>query len=83
MIAGAFAALGLVRLLPDDGVWVYPRLAAALAVALLPGWLIADFDTRWEDPAQRAELMTLARALESEPAMLGVSAHLLAIARKS
>ena len=48
-----------------------------------PGWLIADFDTRWEDPVQRAELMRIARALESEPAVLGVSAHLLGIARKS
>ena len=48
-----------------------------------PGWLIADFDTRWEDPAQRAELMTIARALESEPAMLGVSAHLLAVGKNS
>jgi ubiquinone/menaquinone biosynthesis C-methylase UbiE len=47
-----------------------------------PCWLIADFDARWVDPAQRAELMTVARALESEPTMLGVSAHLLGIARK-
>ena len=47
-----------------------------------PGWLIADFDPRWEDPAQRAELMTIARALESEPAIVGASAHLLGIARK-
>lgn len=48
-----------------------------------PGWLIADFDTRWEDPAQRADIMAVARALESEPAILGASAHLLGIARKS
>jgi ubiquinone/menaquinone biosynthesis C-methylase UbiE len=47
-----------------------------------PGWLIADFDTRWEDPAQRAELMTIARSLESERAIIGASAHLLGIARK-
>ena len=48
-----------------------------------PGWLIADFDTRWEDPGQRADLIKIARALESEPATLGVSAHLLGIARRT
>jgi hypothetical protein len=42
VVGSAFAALGLARLLPADGAWVYPRLATALAVALLPGWLIAD-----------------------------------------
>ena len=48
-----------------------------------PGWLIADFDTRWEDPAQRADIMTVARALESEPTIIGASAHLLGIATKT
>lgn len=47
-----------------------------------PGWLIADFDARWEDPEQRADIMAVARALESEPAIIGASAHLLGIARK-
>ena len=48
-----------------------------------PGWLIADFDSRWADEAQRADLMWLARALESEPAVVGVSAHLLAVGRNT
>jgi hypothetical protein len=47
------------------------------------GWMVADFDSRWADRAQRADLMALARALESEPAVLGVSAHLLGIARNA
>ena len=45
-------------------------------------WLVADFDARWENPALRADMVAMARALEAEPAMLGVSAHLLGIGRK-
>lgn len=47
-----------------------------------PGWMVADFDCRWADPVQRDDIMAVARALESEPAILGASAHLLGIARK-
>jgi ubiquinone/menaquinone biosynthesis C-methylase UbiE len=48
-----------------------------------PGWMVADFDTRWADHAQRADIIAVARALESEPAIRGASAHLLGIGRKS
>ncbi len=44
-------------------------------------WL-SDFDERWNDPALRHELMDVARRLESEPSIVGMSAHLLGIARK-
>jgi ubiquinone/menaquinone biosynthesis C-methylase UbiE len=47
-----------------------------------PGWMVADFDTRWADPQQRTDIMTVARALESEPAIVGASAHLLGLALK-
>jgi ubiquinone/menaquinone biosynthesis C-methylase UbiE len=47
-----------------------------------PAWLVADFDTRWADPVLREDMMAVARAIEAEPAMLGVSAHLLGIGRK-
>lgn len=47
-----------------------------------PAWLIGDFDARWAEQGPRAELVGVARALESEPAMLGVSAHLMGIGRK-
>ena len=47
-----------------------------------PGWLLPDFDAQWEDPVLRAGLVDVARALESEPSVLGASAHLLAIARR-
>lgn len=47
-----------------------------------PGWLAADFDVWWDRPSRKARLLHLARRLESEPALLGLSAHLLAAARK-
>ena len=47
------------------------------------GWLLPDFDARWEDPAQRKDLLYVARALESEPSILGASAHLIGVGRKA
>jgi len=46
------------------------------------GWLFLDFAERWRDPRRREDLLRAARALEHEPAIRGVSAHLLAAARK-
>jgi ubiquinone/menaquinone biosynthesis C-methylase UbiE len=46
-----------------------------------PGWLLSDVDARLADPRRRAGLLQVARLLESEPSMLGVSAHLLVVAR--
>jgi hypothetical protein len=48
-----------------------------------PGWMLADFGARWNDPASREDIMAVARALESEPAIIGASAHLIAIATKT
>jgi SAM-dependent methyltransferase len=47
-----------------------------------PGWLLQDFDRWWDDPARRERLLAVARAVEAAPSLLGVSAHLLAVARK-
>jgi SAM-dependent methyltransferase len=46
-----------------------------------PGWIFSDVTARLADPRRRADLLQVARQLESEPAMLGVSAHLLVVAR--
>jgi hypothetical protein len=46
-----------------------------------PGWLLSDVTARLADPRRRADLLQVARLLESEPSMLGVSAHLLVVAR--
>jgi ubiquinone/menaquinone biosynthesis C-methylase UbiE len=47
-----------------------------------PGWLLSDFNERWEDGRRREDLLQTARLLEAEPAIQGVSAHLLAVARR-
>lgn len=46
-----------------------------------PGWLLSDVTARLADPRRRADLLHVARLLESEPSVLGVSAHLLMVAR--
>ncbi|HEU6451523.1 MAG TPA: methyltransferase domain-containing protein [Gemmatimonadaceae bacterium] len=47
-----------------------------------PARMLADFDERWSDPRRRGDMLRVARLLESEPALLGLSPHLLAVARK-
>ena len=47
-----------------------------------PSWLLPDFDAWWDDAELRERLLHIARTLEAEASLLGVSAHLLAVARK-
>jgi ubiquinone/menaquinone biosynthesis C-methylase UbiE len=47
-----------------------------------PGWILPDVAERMADDRRREDLLRVARALQAEPAMLAVSAHLLAVARK-
>lgn len=48
-----------------------------------PCWLLPDFDTRWKDPKRQEELLKVARLLEAETSIVGVSAHLLAVGTKA
>src|SRR5262249_59117329 len=48
-----------------------------------PGWMTADFESRWANAAQRDDLMAVARAFETEASVVGVSAHLLGIGRET
>jgi ubiquinone/menaquinone biosynthesis C-methylase UbiE len=48
-----------------------------------PGWIVSDFERRWADDVLRSDIMNVARALESQPSIVGASAHLLAIGRKA
>ena len=48
-----------------------------------PGWILPDLADRWTDPARRDILVQVARALESEPSVLGCSAHLIVVGRKA
>jgi ubiquinone/menaquinone biosynthesis C-methylase UbiE len=47
-----------------------------------PGWLLSDLDVRLAAPRRREVLLAALASLEAEPTLLGVSAHLLAIARR-
>jgi hypothetical protein len=47
---------------------------------LEPAWLFADIAERMQDDRRRTEVLHVARLLESEPSVLGASAHLLAVA---
>jgi ubiquinone/menaquinone biosynthesis C-methylase UbiE len=47
-----------------------------------PGWMLADLEARWADPIRRQQILDAARAIEREPALMGVHAHILAIGRK-
>jgi 2-polyprenyl-3-methyl-5-hydroxy-6-metoxy-1,4-benzoquinol methylase len=47
-----------------------------------PNWLLSDFEERWADPQRRSEMVRVAEMMESEPSTLGISAHLLVVARK-
>lgn len=66
---------------PDE-VAAEARDAGLAPAALLgvegPGWLL---DGGWADPARREGILTAARAVEREPALLGASAHILLVAR--
>ena len=47
-----------------------------------PGWILPDVAERMADAQRRAALLRVARMLETEPSVLGSSAHLLAVARR-
>jgi len=47
-----------------------------------PCWMVHDIDEWWNNDERRERLLDIACALESESSVLGVSAHLMAVARK-
>jgi len=48
-----------------------------------PAWLLPDLDPRLADERRRAVLLAAIASIETEPTLLGVSAHLLAVARRT
>jgi SAM-dependent methyltransferase len=48
-----------------------------------PGGLMPDVDERVADPQRSSDLLRVARLLEAEPSVIGVSDHLFAVARKA
>jgi SAM-dependent methyltransferase len=48
-----------------------------------PGWILPDAGERLKDDRRREDLLRVARTLESEPSVLGISAHLMLVAYKT
>jgi len=46
-----------------------------------PATLLANFDAVWSERALRTKLLDLLRLIEREPSLLGLSSHILAVAR--
>lgn len=46
-----------------------------------PLWMLQDFEEQWQDEVRRERMLSLVRAIESEPSLLGASGHLLAVGR--
>lgn len=47
-----------------------------------PGWLLTNFDEWWSNNNYKERLLQIARKLETEPSLLGISAHLMVVATK-
>lgn len=48
-----------------------------------PAWSTPFFRDTWNDPNQREKLLTFLAAIETEPSLLGASAHVMAVAFQS
>ncbi len=48
-----------------------------------PAWLAPDIEARLADPAKQRQLLEILKTVETEPALIGASAHLLAVCTKS
>ena len=46
------------------------------------GWMLQHFDDHWNNEKHRERMLKFIRMTETEPSMIGMSAHLLAVARK-
>jgi hypothetical protein len=47
-----------------------------------PGWLSQELDAWFDNDSARERLLSLLRRLETEPSLIGMSAHLLSVAYK-
>ena len=46
-----------------------------------PAWLLGNFDELWADEAKRRDLLTFLKLVETESSLIGVSAHILTVAK--
>ncbi|HKA85237.1 MAG TPA: methyltransferase domain-containing protein [Acidimicrobiales bacterium] len=67
--------------LADEIVAARLDIVELVGVEGIAGWL-PHLDARWRRDADRETILEATRLLESEPSLLGLSAHLLAVARR-
>lgn len=48
-----------------------------------PAWLLGDFDDLWADESKRDDMLTFLKLIEMESSLIGVSAHILSVAKAS
>ena len=46
-----------------------------------PAWLLQDLDAQWQDAGRQSTILSVVRAVEAEPSLLGASSHLLGVGR--
>ena len=46
-----------------------------------PGWLLQNFEEHWNEPSRRERLLEAISWLETEPSVLGMSAHIMVVAK--
>ena len=47
-----------------------------------PGWLVPEFEEKWQDEEHRETILRVVRLMEADAGALGMSPHLMAVARK-
>lgn len=47
-----------------------------------PGWIVPEFEKKWASAADREAILRVVRKVEHDPAIMGMSPHILASARK-
>jgi ubiquinone/menaquinone biosynthesis C-methylase UbiE len=47
-----------------------------------PGWVLPELDSWLEDPQRHSRLLEAVKRVETEPSLLGASAHILAVGRR-
>jgi len=47
-----------------------------------PGWLVPDFEQKWNDKAFKNKMLEYLRLTENDPVMIGLSAHVMTVAKK-
>jgi ubiquinone/menaquinone biosynthesis C-methylase UbiE len=65
-----------------DEVWQAGLQVDAMVAIEGPAGHVGEIDRWWSDPALRGQLLTAIRAVEQESSLLGISPHILVIARK-